>query len=74
MVPDDKVKRQRTKPRGIAPIVSSNPFGIWVAEYKAIFTAIAGQTPKGSINGNKRTPLNRNSYPNKYKNQPKAFM
>ena len=65
IVPDAKVSKQRTKPSGIAPIVSSKPFGMCVAEYKAIFTAIAGQTPIESTNGNSNTPRKRNSYPNK---------
>ena len=74
IVPDDIVNKQRTNPKGMAPMVSSKPFGMWVAEYKAILMAIAGHIPNGSIRGINKTPLNKNSYPNKYKNHPRALM
>ena len=61
IVPELIVRRQRTRPKGIAPIVSSSPLGIWVAEYRAILMAIAGHIPNGSINGINNTPLNKNS-------------
>ena len=54
--PESSVRMQRTSPRGTAPMVSSKPFGMWVAAYKAILMAMAGQTPKASTNGN-RVPL-----------------
>ena len=65
IVPDADVSRHKTIPSGIAPMVSSKPFGICVAEYNATLMAIAGHIPNGSNNGTYKTPLNRNSYPNK---------
>ena len=74
IVPEYKVKTHKTIPRGIAPRVSSRPFGMCVAEYREILIKTEGQTPIEETNGKNKTPRNRNSYPSKYKNQPKRLM
>ena len=74
IVPEYSVRTHKTKPRGIAPIVSSSPLGICVAEYNAVLTKIEGQTPSEDTSGKNKIPRNKNSYPSKYKNQPKRLI
>ena len=58
-VPVINVIKHSTTPKKAAHIVSARPLGMCVAEYIAVFIAIAGQTPIASTNGNNKIPLKR---------------